>query len=856
MLKRSKLLAPHLDVGIERPRLLALMTGRHSIRLLAAPAGFGKSTLAAEWLSHCGEGRCWLSLDAADKVGPLLWINLIECLRQLRPGFGGVAQSLLQQSPLALEGVVESLARDLAQWRVDAPNAGPNWVIDDIHLLQDGPNLPALLSLLSTLTGWGRVLITSRFMSVLAGQTALPAASIDLIDQHQLAFDTDEVQALAQAWALPLPPQLCLTLHQRTEGWVTPIQMILRQMRNDGEVGRWNDAWLDGQMFTLAPLIQAHQAGQSPSTTTLLTLLALAPRFDRSLITSLAALVEGAGKGLDAISADTFVIRLQQAGWWKIHDLYRVHLLEGFGSLPQALRCQAVDRMAEWLCEHGAHAQALALQAEHAAPAAVQGYALRHYRHWLRLGLYDLLEQAATLLDDTAVNDDPRLCLLYLWARGDRLELAECRQRLQRALAQATGQADEADITSELYSLLSYCEQVKGDPAAALQYARQALEWSERASRPLRSRPLLTIALLTYMQGHMGEASEALARTLVCAQEERHYFNVIVTLGYWIEALYLSGQFDEALAIWQRAREWLQNLPDTDPADQWLDVPVFDILIARGEQEVVHRRLQPLLRFADHAGASLRTALIYFCAARVHYFQGDMHSSLEYLSRVEAAQARLNMSWNWGWASVDAWRRRIAIRQNRRQELQQWFTRHPVDLAADIPFVAVEERLLDAGVLAQLGHYHEAETLAAGIAHRAAQQAREFHRLQALIVLGNINWLRDSQSPNPAAAEADTLATSMGAQCILRSEALWLHVNKNTVEETQTPPVSPGHVQISKRERAVLALLAQGKSNSDIAIALHISTHTAKTHMKNILRKLDAKNRTEALVSAKAKGML
>ncbi len=61
---------------------------------------------------------------------------------------------------------------------------------------------------------------------------------------------------------------------------------------------------------------------------------------------------------------------------------------------------------------------------------------------------------------------------------------------------------------------------------------------------------------------------------------------------------------------------------------------------------------------------------------------------------------------------------------------------------------------------------------------------------------------------------------------------------------------------ISKREYDVLALLAQGKSDKEIAYELTISLHTAKTHMKNILRKLDAKNRTEALVSAKARGIL
>jgi len=87
----------------------------------------------------------------------------------------------------------------------------------------------------------------------------------------------------------------------------------------------------------------------------------------------------------------------------------------------------------------------------------------------------------------------------------------------------------------------------------------------------------------------------------------------------------------------------------------------------------------------------------------------------------------------------------------------------------------------------------------------------------------------------------------MGAPVILRSEALWL--------EPDTCPAAPEST-LSKRELAVLALLAQGKSNHDIAAGLHISTHTTKTHVKNILRKLDARNRTEAVATARARGLL
>src|SRR5690606_33538676 len=133
----------------------------------------------------------------------------------------------------------------------------------------------------------------------------------------------------------------------------------------------------------------------------------------------------------------------------------------------------------------------------------------------------------------------------------------------------------------------------------------------------------------------------------------------------------------------------------------WLTVPPLDIIIARGDMDDARRSLKPLLQFADHATPSLRTAVIYFRAVRFHYYNGDSHTSLEYLSRVEAALDKLVLNWTWGWAPVAAWRRKIALRQNRRQELLHWYQQHPiplgdgVSLREAIPFHAEEERLLD-----------------------------------------------------------------------------------------------------------------------------------------------------------------
>lgn len=63
----------------------------------------------------------------------------------------------------------------------------------------------------------------------------------------------------------------------------------------------------------------------------------------------------------------------------------------------------------------------------------------------------------------------------------------------------------------------------------------------------------------------------------------------------------------------------------------------------------------------------------------------------------------------------------------------------------------------------------------------------------------------------------------------------------------QQPPRSPSHSDdLSEREQEILALIAQGKPNQEIATELHLSENTIKYYLKNIYRKLQITNRTEA----------
>ncbi|MEO1515713.1 MAG: response regulator transcription factor [Bacteroidota bacterium] len=86
-----------------------------------------------------------------------------------------------------------------------------------------------------------------------------------------------------------------------------------------------------------------------------------------------------------------------------------------------------------------------------------------------------------------------------------------------------------------------------------------------------------------------------------------------------------------------------------------------------------------------------------------------------------------------------------------------------------------------------------------------------------------------------------------------------LQVQAETAESDMTlpsPEIKLAELGISKRENEVLQLLAEGLSNQEIASRLYISESTVKTHVSNLLSKLGARRRTEAVRLAREKGLV
>lgn len=83
-----------------------------------------------------------------------------------------------------------------------------------------------------------------------------------------------------------------------------------------------------------------------------------------------------------------------------------------------------------------------------------------------------------------------------------------------------------------------------------------------------------------------------------------------------------------------------------------------------------------------------------------------------------------------------------------------------------------------------------------------------------------------------------------------------LITKRSAPEEKAFDPQMLARLGISSREYDVLKLMAQGLSNKEIGQALYISESTVKTHVSQLLLKLDAKRRSQAVAIARSKGVL
>ena len=226
---------------VARPRLIErLRRGAGSkLTLVSAPAGFGKTTLLAEWLAAApvppaGERLvAWLSLDQGDNHPPSFWTYLITALQTVAPGVGAGALSLLRSPrPPSAETLLAPLLNELGAMTNDVVLALDDYHVIDAHEIQDG-----VAFLLDHLPPRVRLAIASRADPALPLARLRARGELAEIRAADLRFTPVEAAAyLNEMMGLDLSARDVAALEERTEGWIAGLQLAALSMKGRDDV--------------------------------------------------------------------------------------------------------------------------------------------------------------------------------------------------------------------------------------------------------------------------------------------------------------------------------------------------------------------------------------------------------------------------------------------------------------------------------------------------------------------------------------------------------------------------------------------------------------------------------------------
>jgi ATP/maltotriose-dependent transcriptional regulator MalT len=436
-----------------RHRLIdALRAGdRRRLSLIHAPAGYGKTTLAAQWgeeLAHDGVTVAWLTVD--DNDNNLVWFlaNLVEAIRRADPAVAhDLGDVLEERGEDAEQYVLTALINEIAER--GEPMAV---VVDDWHRVTSAAVMGSMDFLLEHGCDNLQVVATSRTRSGLPLSRMQVRDELIEIDIGALCFDEKEARSfLVDVAGLDLQDGDVIDLRNSTDGWVAALQLASLSLRGADTPAELISN-ISGRHHAIADFLAENVlSALEPEMLRFLLTTSITERICGSLASALSGEARGQAMLEEVETRDLFLRRLDENGeWFRYHHLFAEFLRRRLDRDHPELTTPLHRTASDWFADHHRLVEAV----DHALAAGDTGRAvelvetdgptlLEHSQNATLLGLVDKLPSAAVV-------SSPKLQMVLAWANVllHRTDLAHAAlERVDAALTTMQGSGnDVADL--------------------------------------------------------------------------------------------------------------------------------------------------------------------------------------------------------------------------------------------------------------------------------------------------------------------------------------------------------------------------------------------------------------------------
>ena len=432
LVPRARLIE-HLDHGTER-----------KLTLVSAPAGFGKTTLLAEWLAVTQASErpaAWVSLDQGDNDPTLFWAYFITALQTVHSGVGETALSLLRSpQPPPIEALLGTLLNEIATISHD-PSTGSGQVpltgsghgfvlvLDDYHVIDAQPIHSGITFLVDHLPPQMHLVIASRADPPLPLSRLRGRGELAELRAADLRFTPDEAAAfLNDVMGLSLSAGDVETLEARTEGWIAGLQLAALSMRGREDVSGFIRAFAGDDRYIVDYLVEEVLQRQPERVRSFLLQTSILDRLSGPLCDAVTGREDGKGV-LEALErGNLFVVPLDdKRQWYRYHHLFadvlRAHSIE-----EQPDRVPTLHRSAAaWFEERGMAAEAIEQARAAGDHETVARLLSANFEEFARIGHYTSISSWSASLPEEMVQKRPRLALIHAagaMVSGDNLQAA------------------------------------------------------------------------------------------------------------------------------------------------------------------------------------------------------------------------------------------------------------------------------------------------------------------------------------------------------------------------------------------------------------------------------------------------
>ncbi len=321
--------------------------------VVRAPAGYGKTTLLAQWADRDHRASAWLSLDVHDNDPSVFLTHLAVVLARVVPVGPAVFDALATPGVSIPATVVPHLGAVLAQ--LPAPVLV---LLDDVHELHEGESLDALVSLISYLTDGSQLALAGRAMPPMPLARLRAERRVLELGAQDLAFDVEGSRRLIAAAGVDLPLRDVAHLHRRTEGWPAGLYLAALSVKHGSKVDAAPPV-APGDDGLIVDYVESELLSrQSPQDIIFLIRTSVLDQLSGPLCDAVLQ-EDGSASRLEQFArANLFLVPLGgDRGWYRYHTLFRDVLRAQLGRTSPELAPVLLARAASW-CEGEGMAEA------------------------------------------------------------------------------------------------------------------------------------------------------------------------------------------------------------------------------------------------------------------------------------------------------------------------------------------------------------------------------------------------------------------------------------------------------------------------------------------------------------------